>query len=124
MSESRHGVVTSTGAIRAVWTLVIVGVAFCILLALSIGYTNHVQQQSNHQNKKALAESEGVWCGVLGLILRTPTAPSPVQLEFRAQLAILARSYGCSGVPEKPPLLSPSPTGGKASPATTASPRG
>ena len=114
---------TPTGAIRAVWTLVLIAVVFAVLLALSIGYTNHVQHQSDQQNRMALQKSEQVWCGILLLILHTPTVPNPVQLEFRTQMAILARSYGCSGVPESPPLVSPSPAAGKRSPATTGAAR-
>lgn len=114
---------TKTGALKATWSLAVIGFFFVVALGLNISYTNEVQQQGNRQSREALTRSEQVWCGVLGLILRTPTINTSTQIDFREKLANLATFYGCLNVPDKPPTLPPTLRPGKPSPSTTATPR-
>lgn len=121
MTPGEHGgrMMTKTGAFKWNWSILVVFVFFCVATLVNVGYTNSVQHQSNKQHDRALAESEQVWCGILLLILKTPTVNSPIQIEFRKKMAILATAYGCQGVPQKPLVVTPTARPGNASPSTT-----
>lgn len=119
MSHPR--VVTTTGAFRWNWSILVVFVFFCGGTILNIGYTNQVQHQSNKQNRTALAKSEQIWCGALLKIL-APDAPPPATeraWEVYAGLVQIMRFYGCPNVPQIPPKPRPTVRPTAASPASS-----
>jgi hypothetical protein len=124
MSHPR--IITATGAIRWNWSILSIFAFFVVATALNIGYTNHVQHQSNQQNRVAIAKSEQVWCDVLVRVI-APDAPPPVterSWEVYVKLVALMKSYGCPNVPQVPPKPRPTGRSGNPSPAATATRRG
>lgn len=120
---SHPRVVTKTGAFKWNWSILVVFVFFIVATLLNIGYTNHIQHQSEERNRKTLRTSQQVWCGLLIGIIKIP-ANTQAALIFHKQLYVIATSYGCQNVPQVPPRPKPGGSPGSPSPATTASSSG
>jgi hypothetical protein len=81
---ARHGVLTPTGAVRAVWSLVMVLVMAVLVAGGGIAYTRHVQQQADRR-----------WCDLLGT-LDQPRVP-PTTARGRAVQDQIHRLHGQLG---------------------------
>lgn len=98
---------TSTGAFRAWWSLVIVLVVAVLIALGNVAYTNHVQRQADQRHAEQQAQEEraqqearrqGLRAVCAWLELRVAPEPPPSTARGRDQLSADQRLYeqfGC-----------------------------
>lgn len=78
---------TTTGALRAWWALLMVLVSAFLVAGACVLYTQHVQQENNRK-----------WCDVMTTLDRQSTpATTPQSVDFRRKIHELRLSLGCGG---------------------------
>lgn len=81
----RDRVLTTTGAFRAWWSLVIVLVVAVLIAGAGVFYTNHVQRQSDRR-----------WCDLLESLDQPNSPPTTARgAEIQRQIHELRRELRC-----------------------------
>lgn len=72
---------TSSGAIRAWWSLLMVLLTAVLIAGANVAYTSHVQRQADARQERARHEADRRWCALFATLDRPvpPTIKDPVQ---------------------------------------------
>jgi hypothetical protein len=82
-------VITTTGALRARYAVLMVLLAAFLVAGACVVYTSYVQQQNNQK-----------WCDVMTTLDRQNTpATTPQSVDFRRKIHKLTIGLGCGGTP-------------------------
>jgi cell division protein FtsL len=91
-----HGMLTSTGAIRARWAVLMVLVAAVLVGAGNVAYTSYVQRQTDVRQEHARREADQRWCALMAK-LDQPEQPATTERgrAIQQQIHQLRRDLGC-----------------------------
>jgi hypothetical protein len=88
-------ITTSTGALRARWSVFMVLVGAVLVAGSGYVYTNHVQRETLHRTEQIQRDSDRRWCALLAKLDQPAPATSERGREIQRQIHQLRLDLGC-----------------------------
>lgn len=87
----------------SLWAILITGLALVAVVAVNVGYTRHVQDQSNQRQARAAREADHRWCALMHS-LDQPGVPTTTERGrlVQGQIHALRVELGCVLIGGKP----------------------